>query len=125
MTACRLPAEVKVGRSDGWLLNDRIRLIDLLRKSPAPAGLFYMCSSWILDTPSVSHRKVRGLLADQLREALDQDSSWAVSGSVLLLDANGITEFSCAKCHLRSTSGAASGPCGVRTLGVQSSYEDR
>ena len=25
----------------GWLLNDRIRLIDLLRKSPAPAGFFY------------------------------------------------------------------------------------
>jgi hypothetical protein len=41
MTACRLPAEVKVGRLDGWLLNDRIRLIDLLRESPAPAGLFY------------------------------------------------------------------------------------
>jgi len=36
-----VPAEVQVGRSDGWLLNDRIRLIDPLRKSPAPAGLFY------------------------------------------------------------------------------------
>ncbi len=36
-----MPAEVQVGRSDGWLLNDRIRLIDLLRKGPAPAGLFY------------------------------------------------------------------------------------
>jgi len=37
----QVPAEVQVGRSDGWLLNDRIRLIDLLRKSPAPAGFFY------------------------------------------------------------------------------------
>ena len=37
-----MPAEVQVGRSDGWLLNDRIRLIDPLRKSPAPAGLFYV-----------------------------------------------------------------------------------
>ena len=36
-----LLAKVQVGRSDGWLLNDRTRLIDLLRKSPAPAGLFY------------------------------------------------------------------------------------
>ncbi len=36
-----MPAEVQVGRSDGWLLNDRIRLIDPLRKGPAPAGLFY------------------------------------------------------------------------------------
>ena len=37
-----------MGRRDGWLLNDRIRLIDLLRKSPAPAGFFYMCSRWRL-----------------------------------------------------------------------------
>ena len=37
----QVPAEVQVGRSDGWLLNDRIRLIDPLRKSPAPAGFFY------------------------------------------------------------------------------------
>jgi len=44
-----VPAEVQVGRSDGWLLNDRIRLIDLLRKGPAPAGLFYGSSSWVLD----------------------------------------------------------------------------
>jgi hypothetical protein len=28
--------------------HDRIRLIDLLRKSPAPAGLFYGVSRWIL-----------------------------------------------------------------------------
>jgi len=39
-----VPAEVQVGRSDGWLLNDRIRLIDLLRESPATAGFFYACS---------------------------------------------------------------------------------
>jgi hypothetical protein len=29
--------------------HDRIRLIDLLRKSPAPAGFFYMSSRWVLD----------------------------------------------------------------------------
>jgi hypothetical protein len=48
-----VPAEVQVGRSDGWLLNDRIRLIDLLRKSPAPAGFFYVPISWVLVTLSV------------------------------------------------------------------------
>src|SRR5207253_8874866 len=37
-TVCRLPAEVQVGRSDGWLPNDRIRLIDLLRETPALRG---------------------------------------------------------------------------------------
>jgi hypothetical protein len=45
-----LPAEVQVGRLDGWLLNDRIRLTDLLRKSPAPAGFFYGPTRWELDT---------------------------------------------------------------------------
>jgi hypothetical protein len=44
-----LPAEIQVGRSDGWLFNDRIRLIDLLRKSPANAGFFYMSIRWVLD----------------------------------------------------------------------------
>ncbi len=37
-----LLAEVQVGRKDGWLPNDRIRLTDLLRKGPAPAGPFYL-----------------------------------------------------------------------------------
>ena len=36
-----MPAEVQVGRSDGWLPNDRIRLIDLLRRSPTLVGLLY------------------------------------------------------------------------------------
>jgi hypothetical protein len=36
-----LPAEIQVGRTDGWLLNDRIRLIDLLTESLASAGLSY------------------------------------------------------------------------------------
>jgi hypothetical protein len=47
-----LPAEVQVGRSDGWLPNDRIRLIDLLREGPAPAGLSYRPSLWVLVTLS-------------------------------------------------------------------------
>ena len=39
------------GRPHRWMvLNDRIRLIDLLRKSPAPAGFFYGVSSWRLNT---------------------------------------------------------------------------
>ena len=36
-----MPAEVQVGRTDGWLLNDRIRLIGLLRESPTPVGFSY------------------------------------------------------------------------------------
>ena len=39
-----LPAESQVGRIDGWLSNDRIRLIDRLTERPASAGRFYFAS---------------------------------------------------------------------------------
>ena len=59
-----MPAEVQVGRSDGWLPNDRIRLIDLLRKDPANAGSFYVSSRWVLD----------GLRVAGISEAISMES---------------------------------------------------
>ena len=62
----QVPAEVQVGRSDGWLLNDRIRLIDLLRKSPAPAGFFYRSSRWVLDRLGIKDPRMGAISMESL-----------------------------------------------------------
>jgi hypothetical protein len=58
-----LPAEIQVGRSDGWLLNDRIRVIDLLRKNPANAGFFYWWSLLVVPGGKVERDGKRRLPA--------------------------------------------------------------
>jgi hypothetical protein len=67
-----VPAEVQVGRSDGWLPNDRIRLIDLLRESPAPAGLSYWAGQADLLDGAPAPETIRELSAanDRLEVAL-------------------------------------------------------
>ena len=57
-------------------VQDRIRLIGTLRKSPAPAGFFYRARSTGLVTPSV-----RGEIAEAVQRALAREAR-----EVLLVD---------------------------------------
>jgi hypothetical protein len=99
-----LPAKVQVDRIDGWLPNDRIRLTDPLRKSPAPAGFFYGCSGWVLVTVDRSGGPPGAVSIEPLgtEELVGGNYEWTpgvtVRGSVLVsVKANKMLEVSMLK----------------------------
>ena len=123
-----MPAEVQVGRSDGWLLNDRIRLIDLLRKSPAPAGFFYGRVAGsddpahdYSDGPADDRHRPATLIRMGIRGALERHFARVALVAlpplmaIACIGAVGCGEATIPSAPPAKAAGAATGPAGIPT----------